>query len=123
MHSVSHQEACIVDSNAAKASPAGLTRRARDLSVVMDSSRIFIKNLPPNGITEAQLRKHFTAHGQYITDVRLIPRRRIGYVGYKTPEDAAEAVRYFNRSFIRMSRVTVELAKPVRFFLEKSQHL
>ncbi len=80
----------------------------------MDSSRIFIRNLPPAGIAEAELRKHFSSRGQDITDVRLIPRRRIGYVGFKTAQDAAEEVRYFNRSYIRMSRLTVELAKPVR---------
>jgi multiple RNA-binding domain-containing protein 1 len=45
--------------------------------------------------------------------VKVLPHRRIGYVGFKTPQEAAEAVRYFNRSFIRMSRINVELAKPV----------
>jgi len=35
-------------------------------------------------------------------------------VGYKSPEDAAKAVKYFNKSFIRMSRIGVEIARPVR---------
>ncbi|KAF4976973.1 hypothetical protein FZEAL_6444 [Fusarium zealandicum] len=78
----------------------------------MASSRIFIKGLPPN-ITEADFRKHFSAKGREITDVKLIPQRRIGYVGYKTPEDASKAVKYFNRSYIRMSRIAVEIAKPI----------
>src|SRR3569833_4604037 len=83
----------------------------------MESSRIFIKNLPPGGLNEADLRKHFSARGQDITDIRLIPRKRIGYIGYKTPQDAVDAVNYFNRSYIRMSRLNVELAKPVSWHL------
>jgi multiple RNA-binding domain-containing protein 1 len=73
-------------------------------------SRIFVRNLPPT-ITEAEFRKFFS-RGQ-ITDVKLIQQRRIGYVGYKTPEEARQAVKHFNRSFIRMSKISVELAKPV----------
>ncbi|KAI8961960.1 hypothetical protein F5Y11DRAFT_208779 [Daldinia sp. FL1419] len=77
----------------------------------MDSSRIFVKGLPPN-LNEAELRKHFASKG-HITDVKLIPHRRIGYVGYKSSEEAANAVKYFNRSFVRMSKIFVELAKPI----------
>ncbi|KAI5865900.1 RNA-binding domain-containing protein [Durotheca rogersii] len=77
----------------------------------MDSSRIFVKGLPPN-LNEADLRKHFASKGQ-ITDVKLIPHRRIGYVGYKSPQEAASAVDYFNRTFVRMSKIGVELAKPI----------
>lgn len=78
----------------------------------LESSRIFVKNLPPS-INEADFRKHFSSKGREITDIKLIPKRRIGYVGYKTPEDAAKAVKYFNRSYIRMSRIAVEVARPV----------
>ncbi|KAF5006639.1 hypothetical protein FDECE_6995, partial [Fusarium decemcellulare] len=78
----------------------------------MASSRIFIKGLPPN-ITEAEFRKHFSAKGREITDVKLIPQRRIGYVGYKTSEDASKAVKYFNKSYIRMSKIAVESARPI----------
>jgi multiple RNA-binding domain-containing protein 1 len=78
----------------------------------MASSRIFIRGLPPN-ITEADFRKHFSAQGREITDVKLMPQRRIGYVGYKTAEDADKAVKYFNRSYIRMSKIAVESARPV----------
>jgi RNA recognition motif-containing protein len=82
-------------------------------SAVTESSRLFVKNLPPN-ITEADFRKHFSAQGREVTDVKLIPHRRIGFFGYKSHEVAARAVKYFNRSFIRMSRIAVDLAKPVR---------
>ncbi|KID89766.1 MRD1-like protein [Metarhizium guizhouense ARSEF 977] len=78
----------------------------------MSTSRIFIKGLPPN-ITEAEFRKHFSAGNREITDVKLIPQRRIGYVGYKSAHDAAGAVKYFNRSYIRMSKISVETARPI----------
>ena len=70
-----------------------------------------MKGLPPS-ISEEDFRRHFAAKFT-ITDARLIPHRRIGYVGYKSPGDAAKAVKYFNKSFIRMSRIGVELARPV----------
>ncbi|KAF2276968.1 RNA-binding domain-containing protein [Westerdykella ornata] len=76
----------------------------------MESSRIFVRGLPPK-FTEDDVRKHFSKYT--VTDVKFFPHRRIGYVGYKTPEDAAKAVKYFNKSFIRMSKIFVEIAKPI----------
>lgn len=78
----------------------------------MESSRLFVKNLPPT-LTEADFRKHFTTGGREVTDVKLISKRRIGYVGYKTPQEAAKAVKYFHRSYIRMSKISVEIARPI----------
>ena len=78
----------------------------------MESSRIFVRNLPPS-YTEDEFRKHFSKFTAP-TDVRLFDIRRIGYVGFQNPEEAAKAVKYFNKSFIRMSRVRVEIARPVR---------
>jgi multiple RNA-binding domain-containing protein 1 len=78
----------------------------------MASSRIFIKGLPPS-ITEADFKKHFSSGGREVTDARLFANRRIGYVGYKTPEDAQSAVKYFNKTFVRMSRIGVEVARPI----------
>ncbi|RAL68185.1 hypothetical protein DID88_008892 [Monilinia fructigena] len=77
----------------------------------MASSRIFIKGLPPN-ITEDEFKTHFGAK-QEITDAKLISHRRIGYIGYKTPEEASKAVKYFNKSFVRMSKIGVEIARPI----------
>ncbi|KAF7953574.1 uncharacterized protein EAE97_000973 [Botrytis byssoidea] len=77
----------------------------------MASSRIFIKGLPPN-ITEDEFKTHFGAK-QEITDAKLISHRRIGYIGYKTPEEAAKAVKHFNKSFVRMSKIGVEIARPI----------
>lgn len=76
------------------------------------STRIYVKNLPPT-IKEADFRKHFSAGGHEFTDINLIPRRRIGFVGYKTPADAEKAVKYFNKTFIRLSKISVELARPI----------
>ncbi|KAI9789926.1 MAG: Multiple RNA-binding domain-containing protein 1 [Peltula sp. TS41687] len=77
----------------------------------MTSSRIFVRGLPPN-LSEDQFRKHFSGLSA-VTDIKHIPQRRIGYVGYKTPDDAAKAVKYFNKSYIRMSRIFVEIARPL----------
>ena len=79
---------------------------------VMESSRIFVRGLPPN-LTADDFRLHFSKQAA-ITDAKYIPHRRIGYVGYKTYDEAARAVKYFNKSFIRMSRIGVELARSVR---------
>ncbi|KAI9848260.1 MAG: Multiple RNA-binding domain-containing protein 1 [Sclerophora amabilis] len=76
----------------------------------MEVSRIFVRGLPPN-LSEAEFNNFFSSHGD-ITDAKLLPHRRIGYVGYKSPEDAAHAVKYFNRTFFRMSKIAVELARP-----------
>ncbi|KAL7271909.1 Multiple RNA-binding domain-containing protein 1 [Rhizina undulata] len=80
-------------------------------TVGVGSTRIFVRGLPPK-FTDADFKSHFAAKGT-ITDSRLIPNRRIGYVGYKTTEEAEAAVKYFNKTFIRMSRIGVELARPV----------
>ena len=77
----------------------------------MATSRIFVKGLPPT-FKEDEFKKHFS-QSSAITDSKIFPNRRIGYVGYRTPEDAQKAVKYFNKSFIRMSRIGVELARPI----------
>jgi multiple RNA-binding domain-containing protein 1 len=75
------------------------------------STRLFIRGLPTT-FTEAQFRAHFATRGD-VTDAKLIPHRRIGYIGYKTPEQAQAAVKYFNKTFIRTSKIAVELAESV----------
>lgn len=77
----------------------------------MESSRIFIRGLPPQ-MKADDFRRHFSKQVG-ITDAKLIPHRRIGYVGYKTPEEAVKAVKYYNKTFINMSKVQVELARSV----------
>lgn len=79
-------------------------------TTIMDVSRVFVRGLPPT-INESDFRKHFSRG--HITDIKIIPNRRLGFVGYATPEEARQAVKLFNKSFIRMSKISVELAKPV----------
>ncbi|KAI4915990.1 hypothetical protein J4E90_004436 [Alternaria incomplexa] len=76
----------------------------------MESSRIFVRNLPSH-FTEDDVRKHFAKFP--ITDVKFFNHRRIGYVGYKTPEDAAKAVKYFNKTFIKLTKIYAEIARPI----------
>ena len=87
----------------------------------MDSSRIFIRGLPLR-LNENDFRKHFSALAE-VTDAKYLPRRRIGYVGYKSHDEAQRAVKYFDKSFIHMSRIGVELARPVLLFHIVSTHL
>ncbi len=77
----------------------------------MESSRVFVRGLPPN-MTVEEFRLHFSKQTE-ITDAKFILHRRIGYVGYKSHDDAAKAVKYHNKTFIRMSRIAVELARSV----------
>lgn len=81
----------------------------------MAATRVFVRGLPPT-IIEDDFRNHF-ANRYAVTDVKLFAHRRIGYVGFKTAKDAAAAVKYFNRSYLRMSRIGVELADAVSFHL------
>ncbi|KAF3934130.1 Nucleolin [Dactylellina cionopaga] len=79
------------------------------------SSRIFIKNLPPANFNDAALRSHFAKlSGSSITDCRFFPDRRIAFIGYKTPEQAESAVKYFDRSYIKTSKLSVEIAKSAK---------
>lgn len=74
-------------------------------------TRVFVTGLPRN-LTSQELSKHFSArHG--VTDAHVMPKRRMGFVGFESQDAAEAAVRYFNRSFIRMSRISVDMALPV----------
>ncbi|KAI0706720.1 hypothetical protein C8T65DRAFT_651773 [Cerioporus squamosus] len=79
-------------------------------------SRLIVKNLPAY-LTQERLRKHFESHdgpGGTLTDVKLVLRpdgtsRRFGFIGYKTPQEAERAKKWFNRSFVDSSRITVDV--------------
>ena len=79
--------------------------------VSMETSRVFVQGLPPN-LSSEDFQKHFSKISR-TTDTKLFPHRRIGYVGYSSHDEACRAVKYFNKSYIRMSRIKAELAKPV----------
>lgn len=79
-------------------------------------SRLIVKNLP-NYLSDARLKEHFGQRG-LVTDVKLMTRpdgtsRRFGFVGYRTEEEARDALAYFNRTFIDTSRIQVDLAKRI----------
>ncbi|KAK9464023.1 uncharacterized protein V1516DRAFT_669329 [Lipomyces oligophaga] len=81
-------------------------------------SRIIVKNLPPS-LTEDKFRQHFAQHGGFITDCKLMRKwdgqsRKFGFLGFKSPEDAKEAVKFFDRTFIGFSRIEVDFAQDVK---------
>jgi multiple RNA-binding domain-containing protein 1 len=76
-----------------------------------DTSRVFVSGLPA-GYTSKQLRVLFSDKFT-VTDAHVLSDRRIGFVGLADHQTAKDAVRYFNRSFIRMSKISVGLAQPV----------
>ncbi|GMF68919.1 unnamed protein product [Aspergillus oryzae] len=77
----------------------------------MESTRVFVSGLPPT-FSNDQLRKHFASRFQ-VTDAHVLPKRRIGFVGLKTPEAAKEAAKYFNKTYVKMSKISVDIAKPI----------
>lgn len=101
-------------------------------------SRLIIKNLPPY-LTPESLRKHFsgqvardTASTSFssmknftLTDAKIAYKpdgtsRRFGFVGFKTENEAEEAKRWFDRSFIDSMRINVEVVDVSSFvFLYK----
>ncbi|QSS61572.1 hypothetical protein I7I51_03749, partial [Histoplasma capsulatum] len=76
-----------------------------------ENTRVFVSGLPPT-FSNDELRKRFSTRYQ-VTDAHVIPKRRIGFVGFKTPTEAQDAVKYFNKTYIRMSKIAVEMARPV----------
>ncbi|XP_045606237.1 probable RNA-binding protein 19 [Procambarus clarkii] len=76
-------------------------------------SRLIIKNLPKQ-ITEDDIKTQFSLKGN-ITDVKLKYKngefRRFGFIGYEKHEDAQAACNFFNNTFIKQSRVTVEICQ------------
>lgn len=80
-----------------------------------------MRNLPPT-LTDEKFKSHFASHGGVVTDSKLMrtrsgQSRRFGFIGFRDAQDAVEAVQYFNKSFIGMARVEVELAKNVCLFI------
>lgn len=77
-------------------------------------SRLIIRNLPKN-IKEERIRSIFASKGE-LTDIKLCYTkegkfRRFGFVGYKTEDQATDALQHFNKSFIDTSKITVDVAK------------
>ena len=86
----------------------------------MENTRVFVSGLPPT-CSNDQLRNHFSKRFQ-VTDAHVLPKRRMGFVGFKSNEIAQEAVKYFNRTFLKMSKITVDIARPVCECLHRLLH-
>ena len=93
------------------------------------STRLFVKNLPKH-VTEDKLKAFFSQKGQ-VTDVKILKKkyspyycfqffsgvnRQIGFVGYKTEEEAKAAVSFFNNSYFHTSKLFVTFAEAVSGF-------
>ena len=79
------------------------------------NSRLIVKNIPKN-ISEQQLKDHFGEKGD-ITDVKILFKnkvnRRICFIGYRREQNAIDAQKYYDNTYIQTSKVTVEFAKLV----------
>ena len=81
-------------------------------------SRLIVKNLP-SYVTPAKLREHFEQKkgpGGTLTDVKVSSKpdgtsRRFGFVGYKSDQEALAAQRWFDRTFIDSTRITVNITE------------
>jgi len=81
------------------------------------STRLFVKNLPKHA-TDATIRKHFSRQGGEVTDAKVLTdddgkSKRAAFIGFRTPEEALQAKKFFDRTFMDTSRISVEIAKPL----------
>lgn len=80
------------------------------------SSRICVKNLTKN-TTEKDLKDLFGARGE-ITDVKIVKTatgksRQFGFLGFRTHNQAQDCQEYFNNTFLKSARITVEMAMKI----------
>ncbi|KXZ55529.1 hypothetical protein GPECTOR_2g1078 [Gonium pectorale] len=83
---------------------------------VPPSSRLCVKNIPKY-VDEARLKEFFSAKGE-VTDVKVLRTkdgrsRQLGFIGFKSVEEAAAAVRYYDRSYMDTMKLSVEYARKV----------
>ncbi|CAH9145739.1 unnamed protein product [Cuscuta epithymum] len=77
-------------------------------------SRICVKNLPKY-VAEDRLREFFSEKGE-VTDAKLMrtpdgKSRQFAFVGFRMEQEADEAIKYFNRSFLDTCQITCEIAR------------
>ncbi|GMH38972.1 hypothetical protein BSKO_06870 [Bryopsis sp. KO-2023] len=80
----------------------------------MASSRLCIRGLPKH-VGEKDLRDHFSGKWT-LTDVKIArtregQSRQLGFVGFETTEDAASAKKYFNKSYMGVTKLVIEFAR------------
>jgi len=95
--------------------PANMAVAKSQAPAVADSesetTRIFVSGLP-HKFTSEQLAAHFGSQLK-VTDAHVLADRHIGFVGFTDSASAKNAARHFNKTYIRMSKITVDLARPV----------
>lgn len=79
-------------------------------------SRICVKSLPKH-VNEDRLRDFFSQKGE-VTDVKIIrtkegKSRQFGFVGYRSENEAQQALKFFNNSYLDTCRITCEYARKV----------
>ncbi|GAB2211370.1 hypothetical protein Droror1_Dr00024682 [Drosera rotundifolia] len=84
--------------------------------VESEGLRICVKNIPKY-VTEDRLREFFAQRGE-VTDAKLKhtidgKSRQFGFIGYWTVEEAEDAIKYFNNSYLDTCRITCEIAHKV----------
>lgn len=90
---------------------AGANGKNVDESV---STRLYVQNLPAY-VDSGRLREHFAAKGD-VTDACVIrtkdglKSRRFGFVGYKSHEQAKQALAFFHQSFLDTCKLNVRFA-------------
>jgi multiple RNA-binding domain-containing protein 1 len=77
------------------------------------STRLIVKNLPKHA-DDKRLREHFAKQGR-VTDAKVVrtkdgKSRLFGFVGYASHAEAAQALKFFDRSFLDTGKLSVELA-------------
>jgi multiple RNA-binding domain-containing protein 1 len=77
------------------------------------STRLIVKNLPKHA-DDKRLREHFAKQGR-VTDAKVArtkdgKSRLFGFVGYESHAEAAQALKFFDRSFLDTAKLSVELA-------------
>ncbi|XP_021764740.1 multiple RNA-binding domain-containing protein 1-like [Chenopodium quinoa] len=81
-------------------------------SEITEKSRVCVKNLPKY-LTLNRFKAHFSQIGE-LTDAMLLrtkdgTSRRMGFLGYRTEQQAEEAIKYFNKSYIDCCRIVCEV--------------
>ena len=86
--------------------------RSNQIANAGTSSRLIVKNLPPT-FDEKSFKKHFEKFGE-VTDCRIIfkgdQNRHFGFIGYKFKDNAEEAHKKLNNSYIAKNKIIIQFA-------------